>query len=122
VAIYRRLARLQEVLGSLRAFAPLPRRTPAARQAAVGDLARRVALARLLVHNIDTIQVDWTRHGSKAAARALRFGADDLDSVSPVDRTPAGRPRWPLAEVRRNIRTASLVPVERNGRFERAGS
>ena len=38
-----------------------------------------LALARLLVDNIDSIQVDWGRYGAKLAQVALIFGADDVD-------------------------------------------
>jgi 2-iminoacetate synthase ThiH len=47
----------------------------------------------------------------------LTFGADDVDGVSALDEAPEGRRRAPLAEIRRNIEAAGLVPVERDGRF-----
>ena len=80
---------------------------------------RRVALARLLVDNIPSIQVDWGREGPKLAQVALAFGADDLDGVGAADESPHGWRRSPRAEVERHIRAASLVPCSRNGRFER---
>ena len=101
-----------------RAFAPLRRRlnttTPSTGYADV----RQVALARLLVDNIPSIQVDWALYGPKLAQVALTFGADDLDAVSPHDTLDEGRRRAPLEEVCRNIRAAAGEPVERNGRFE----
>jgi aminodeoxyfutalosine synthase len=74
-----------------------------------------VALARLLVDNIASIQVDWSRYGPKLAQVALTVGADDLDGVSPIDEMAEGRRRSPLELVRRNIAAAGLVPVERDG-------
>ncbi len=80
---------------------------------------RRVALARLLVDNIDSIQVDWGRDGPKLAQVALAFGADDVDAVSPEDSSEHGWRRSPLEEITRNIRAASLEPIQRDGRFDR---
>ena len=104
------------------AFAPLPRADAAAEPGAelpTGyDDVRQVALARLLVDNIDSIQVDWALHGAKLAQVALMFGADDIDALPVVDTGKLGPRRTPLEEVRRNIRAASFVPVERDGCFE----
>ncbi len=80
---------------------------------------RRVALARLLVDNIDSIQVDWGLNGPKLGQVALAFGADDVDAVSVVDSSEHGWRRSPLEEITRNIRAASLVPSQRDGRFDR---
>ena len=79
---------------------------------------KRVALARLAVPNIPSIQVDWSLYGPKLAQVALTVGADDVDAVSAEDDTGQGPRRAPLEEIRRNIRSASLEPVERNGRFD----
>ncbi len=111
----RRVVELQAAVGNVRAFAPLARRV----EHSTGyDDVKQVALARLLVDNIESIQVDWALHGPKLAQVALSFGADDVDAVSPVDRPELGRRRTSLEEIRHNIRSASLVPLERNGRFE----
>jgi aminodeoxyfutalosine synthase len=78
---------------------------------------KRVALARLFVDNVPSIQVDWSLYGPKLAQVALTVGADDVDSVSPVDDAPEGHRRAPLEEIRRNIRDAGQEPIERDGRF-----
>jgi len=117
-ALYRQVAALQQQVGVIRAFAPLPRSVNPAVPTTGYDDVRRVALARLFVPNIPSIQVDWALYGPKLAQVALTVGADDLDGVSPVDTVPEGRRRAPLEEVRRNISAASLVPVERDGRFD----
>ena len=78
---------------------------------------RQVALARLLVDNIGSIQVDWRLYGPQLAQVALTFGADDIDGVSPIDSEERGPRRTTLEEITRNIRAAGLVPVERDGRF-----
>ena len=117
-ALYREIAALQHDVGFIHAFAPLPRAVNPAVPTTGYDDVKRVALARLFVSNIASIQVDWSLYGPKLAQVALTVGADDVDAVSPLDDTGEGRRRAPLEEVRRNIRAASLDPVERNGRFD----
>jgi aminodeoxyfutalosine synthase len=110
---------LQRDVAVLRAFAPLPRRVnPAAPTTGYEDV-RHVALARIVVDNVPSIQVDWSLYGPKLAQVALTVGADDVDAVSAEDGGAEGPRRAPLEEIRRNIRAAGLEPVERNGRFER---
>src|SRR2546422_826225 len=101
-----------------RAFAPLPRTvTPAVPTTGYEDVTR-VALARVIVDNVASIQVDWSLYGPKLAQVALTVGADDVDGVSAEDDMTEGRRRAPLEEIRRNIRAANQEPVERNGRFD----
>ena len=99
------------------AFAPLRRAVASQSTTGYRDV-RQVALARLLVDNIESVQVDWSLYGPKLAQVALTFGANDVDAVSPLDSAEHGWRRAPREEVTRNIRAAALVPVERNGRFE----
>ncbi len=113
----RRVASWRSAVGSVRAFAPLPRVAAVLPTTGYADV-RQVALARLLVDNIDSIQVDWSVYGPKLAQVALAFGADDVDAVSPIDSTELGWRRAPLEEIVRNISAAGLAPVQRNGRFE----
>jgi aminodeoxyfutalosine synthase len=118
LALLRHLGELQRSLGCLRSFAPLARQGDPAEPSTGYDDVKRVALARLLLTGIESIQVDWARSGAKLAQVALTFGADDVDGVSPLETIEQGRRRAPLEEIRRNIRAASLTPVERDGRFE----
>ena len=112
------LVRLVESLGESveagQALAPIARR-PGEPTTGYADV-KMVALARILL-DVPHIQVDWALHGPKLAQVALTFGADDVDNVSPIDDVAEGRRRAPLEEIRRNIRAASLEPVERDGRF-----
>jgi len=73
---------------------------------------RAVALARLVLPSIKTIQVDWAQYGPKLAQVALTFGANDLDRVSTVDDESLGRRRTSVEDVRRNITAAGFTPVE----------
>jgi aminodeoxyfutalosine synthase len=117
-SLFRRVAALQYDVAVIRAFAPLPRHVNPAVPTTGYDDVKRVALARLIVDNVPSIQVDWSQYGPKLAQVALTVGADDLDGVSPIDDGGEGRRRTPLEDVRRNIRAAGLEPVERDGRFD----
>jgi aminodeoxyfutalosine synthase len=117
-ALLHQVAELQGLVGVIRAFAPLPRKlNPSVPTTGYEDV-KRVALARLFVGGIPSIQVDWSLYGPKLAQVALTVGADDVDAVSASDETPDGLRRAPLAEIRRNISAAGQDPIERNGRFE----
>jgi aminodeoxyfutalosine synthase len=118
MALLKAVADLQRAVAVVRAFAPLPRRmNPAAPTTGFEDV-KHVALARLVVDNVPSIQVDWALYGPKLAQVALTVGADDVDGVSAEDETTEGRRRAPLEEIRRNIIAAGQEPVERNGRFD----
>ena len=114
----RRVAQVQYQVGVIRSFAPLPRRTNPAAPTTGYDDVKRVALARLFLADIASIQVDWSLYGPKLAQVALTVGADDLDAVSASDEAPDGPRRSPIEDVRRNIRAAGFEPAERNGRRE----
>ena len=113
----RRVALWDGVGTVCRSFAPLPRVESYLPSTGYSDL-RQVALARLLVDNIDSIQVDWIGYGPKLAQVALTFGADDVDAVSAVVCREQGWRRSPREEIRRNISAAGFTAIRRNGRFE----
>ena len=117
--LMKNVSALQQQVGVIRAFAPLPRRSNAAVPSTGYDDVKRVALARLFVETIPSIQVDWALYGPKLAQVALTVGADDVDAVSPAADAGTGSRRAPLEEIRRNIQAAGLEPVERDGRFDR---
>jgi aminodeoxyfutalosine synthase len=118
VPLLKQVAAVQRNVAVIRSFAPLPRRvTPAAPSTGYDDV-KRVAIARLAIENIPSIQVDWALYGPKLAQVALTMGADDVDAVSAEDDESEGRRRAPLAEIIRNIRAAGFEPVERNGRYD----
>lgn len=118
VPLLKSVAELQRHVGVITAFAPLPRAMNPAVPTTGYDDVKRVALARVVVDNVPSIQVDWTLYGPKLAQVALTVGADDMDGVSAEDDATRGRRRAPLEEIRRNIRAAGQEPVERNGRFD----
>ena len=117
-SLYKQIAALQYDVAVIPGFAPLPRKMNAAVPTTGFDDVKRVALARLFLDRVPSIQVDWSLYGPKLAQVALTVGANDVDAVSPLDDGAEGRRRAPLEEIRRNIRAAGLDPVERDGRFD----
>lgn len=116
--LVERAAALQDQLGGFRVFAPLARIQPAGNPTTGYADVKQIALARVAVRNIPSIQVDWALYGPKLAQVALTVGADDVDGVAAVDAAALGPRRSALEEIRNNIRAAGLEAVERNGRFE----
>lgn len=121
IAIVSRAHDVQKAIGGIRAFTPLPRTLSVTTPSTGYDDVKQIALARLAADNIPSIQVDWALYGPKLAQFALTIGADDVDNVSAVDPGILGTRRSPLEEIRGNIRSAGLEPVERNARFEAIG-
>lgn len=117
MAIVQRARALQADAGGFRAFAPLPRTMSIALPTTGYDDVKMIALARLVVDNIDSIQVDWPLYGPKLAQVALTVGADDVDGVAAVDPGTLGTRRSPIEEITGNIRAAALEPSERDGLF-----
>jgi aminodeoxyfutalosine synthase len=112
LAVLQKARALQARVGGIGAFAPLPRVSSVAQPSTGYDDVRQIAVARLLVDNIDRIQVDWALYGPKLAQVALTMGADDVDAVSPLE-GDLGRRRSPIEEIRGNIKAAGLEAVER---------
>jgi aminodeoxyfutalosine synthase len=116
-----RLRAWQAATGVVRACAPLPVETPAEQPTTGYDDMRHVAIARLVLDNVDHIQAHWLRMGAKLSQSCLLFGANDIDGVPARDEMPHGPRRAILEEVRRNILAASLDVVERDGSFQVRG-
>jgi hypothetical protein len=115
--ICERARRLQAATGGFKAFAPLPRTISITKPTTGYDDVKLVALARTVVDNVPSIQVDWQLYGPKMAQVALTVGADGIDNVSAVDPGLLGTRRSPLEEIRGNIKAAGLEPTERDGLF-----
>ena len=116
IATVERARDLQAAVGGFRAFAPLPRTVSVTEPTTGYDDVKQVALARVIVTNIDSIQVDWPIYGPKLAQVALTVGADDVDGIA-ANHGVLGTRRSPIEEIRGNIRAAALEAVERDGRF-----
>jgi aminodeoxyfutalosine synthase len=116
--IAERAAAVQDATGAVRAFAPLPRQDQTDQPSTGYDDVRTVAITRVVCREIPAIQVDWPLYGPKLAQVALLYGANDVDGILPVDTAGLGPRRSPLEDIRRQIRDAAGIPVERNGRYE----
>lgn len=110
---------LQDAVGGLQAVAPLPRVIDRTMPTTGFSDVRQVALARLALEAMPSVQVDWVLYGPKLAQVALTVGADDLDGVPAVDDLTQGPRRATLEDLRRNIVAAGLTPAERTGRHVR---
>ena len=110
---------LQDAVGGLHAVAPLPRAIDPTMPTTGFSDVRQVALARLALEQVPSVQVDWVHYGPKLAQVALTVGADDLDGVPAVDDLSLGSRRATLDDLRRNIVAAGLTPCERSGRHTR---
>jgi aminodeoxyfutalosine synthase len=119
-----RLRELQDQTGGFQTFIPLafhPDNTGLAhiqKPSGLTDL-KTMAISRLLLDNFPHIKAYWVMLGIKTAQLALSFGADDIDgtvvhekiyhdagSDSPQELT--------VAELRRLIKEAGRIPVERD--------
>jgi aminodeoxyfutalosine synthase len=117
LALIERAAAVQQEIGGLHAFAPLPRLDPPEAPSTGYDDVRTVAVARLVCRDIPSVQVDWQLYGPKLAQVAIAYGADDLDNVPGVDMLQLGPRRSPREDIERQIRAAFAAPAERDGRF-----
>jgi 2-iminoacetate synthase ThiH len=77
-----------------------------------------VALSRLIVAEVPSIQVDWPLYGPKLAQVAIAYGANDIDGIAAVTDPAVGLRRSPKEEIERQIRAAGATPAARNGRYE----
>ncbi|MCM3876063.1 MAG: aminofutalosine synthase MqnE [Thermoanaerobaculia bacterium] len=124
-----RIRELQDVTGGFLGFIPLafhPGETqlpdvPAA--TGLTDL-KVIAVARLMLDNVDHVKAYWVQIGEKLAPVALHFGADDLVGTVTEEtithaagaKTESGLSR---AEMERMIRGAGREPFERDAFYER---
>jgi len=126
-----RIRALQDETGGFTAFIPLayqpgPGRVGGAAGPTAQDDLRAIAVARLLLDNIEHIKAYWVMLGLKLAPVALHFGADDLDGTIEEEKIAhmagAGSPAGVPAEaLRRLIREAGMEPVERDARYAPVG-
>jgi aminodeoxyfutalosine synthase len=82
-----------------------------------------LAIARLVLDNIEHIKSYWPMAGVETAAAGLSWGADDMDGTISEEKiahlagasTPKGLAR---EKMRETIQMGGFVPVERDGRFQ----
>lgn len=120
-----RVRQAQDETGGFTAFIPWsfqPGNTrQGGRQATGVDYIKTLALARIMLDNIPSIQASWVTQGAKLAQVALAFGANDFGSTmleENVVRAAGVTYRVPLDEIVRCIRDAGFNPVQRTSLYE----
>lgn len=85
------------------------------------EYLRVVAIARLVLDNIQNIQAGWVTEGPKLCQLALSFGANDFGGIL-IDEVVVGATgmiyRVDFDEARRLIRGAGRIPAQRNTTYE----
>ncbi len=72
------------------------------------EYLKTLAICRMVLDNVDTVEANWQQQGLKVMQMALRFGANDAGSLL------GRRAQTSEEEVRRLIRDAGFQPVQRN--------
>ena len=88
------------------------------------DYLRTLALARLVLDNVDNLQASWVTQGGKVGQLSLAYGANDMGSVmieENVVRAAGAAYCMDEAEIARNIEDAGFVPKRRNMHYEILG-
>jgi len=86
------------------------------------EYLRMQALTRIYLDNFETLQASWLTVGFETGRKALHFGANDAGSVVLEENVVAGAPDSLSAgeeELRRQIRLAGFVPMERDSIYSR---
>ena len=128
VAHLMKVRALQDETGGFTAFIPWSfqsRYTQLAVEPQTGvDYLRVVAMARLVLDNIDHIQAGWVTEGPDMAQIALHFGADDFGGVlmeEQVVRATGMSYAVTRDKVVDLIRRAGFIPTQRTTQYEEIG-
>ena len=88
------------------------------------DYIRTLALARLVLDNIDNLQASWVTQGGKIGQLSLLYGANDMGSVmieENVVRAAGASYCMDEVEIVRNIENAGYIAKRRNMQYEIIG-
>ncbi len=123
-----RLRALQDETGGFTAFIAWsyqPRHTELAGTEATGiDYLRTLAIARLVLDNVDNLQASWVTQGGKVGQLSLAYGANDMGSVmieENVVRAAGASYCMDEVEIVRNIEDAGFAAKRRNMHYEILG-
>ncbi|MEK7853841.1 MAG: cyclic dehypoxanthinyl futalosine synthase [candidate division NC10 bacterium] len=86
------------------------------------DHLRTVAVARLMLDNIPSLQASWVTQGPEIARTSLFYGVNDFGSTVLEEKVvSAAGATWLLSldEILASIRSAGFTPRRRNTRYER---
>jgi cyclic dehypoxanthinyl futalosine synthase len=88
------------------------------------DYLRTLALARIVLDNVDNLQASWVTQGGKVGQLSLAFGANDMGSVmieENVVRAAGASYCMDEVEIVNNVIDAGFVPKRRNMHYEILG-
>jgi cyclic dehypoxanthinyl futalosine synthase len=88
------------------------------------DYLRTLALARIVLDNIDNLQASWVTQGGKVGQLSLAYGANDMGSVmieENVVRAAGAAYCMDEIEIVRNVEDAGFTPKRRNMHYEILG-
>ena len=109
---------LQEETGGFVAFVPMAAEAPGGREldgVTAVERLKMLAIARMFLDNVESMQADGIASGLKVLQTALRFGANDAGAVMVAgDGLRAGASE---EDLRRIIRDAGLRPAERDAAY-----
>jgi cyclic dehypoxanthinyl futalosine synthase len=123
-----RLRELQDETGGFTAFITWsyqPEHTERGGAEATGvDYLRTLALARIVLDNVDNLQASWVTQGGKVGQLSLAFGANDMGSVmieENVVRAAGASYCMDELEIVVNIEDAGFIPKRRNMHYDILG-
>ena len=88
------------------------------------EYLRTLAIARLVLDNVDNLQSSWVTQGGKVGQLSLAFGANDMGSVmieENVVRAAGAAYCMDEVEIVRNIEDAGFIPKRRTMHYEVIG-
>jgi cyclic dehypoxanthinyl futalosine synthase len=77
------------------------------------EYLRTLAIARIVLDNLPSVESSCLAHGLKVVQMALRFGANDAGALTPEE-IAARKAGFTEEDLRRVIRDAGFIPVERD--------
>jgi cyclic dehypoxanthinyl futalosine synthase len=123
-----RLRELQDEMGGFTAFITWsyqPEHTELGGVEATGiDYLRTLAIARIVLDNVDNLQASWVTQGGKVGQLSLAYGANDMGSVmieENVVRAAGAAYCMDEIEIVRNVENAGFTPKRRNMHYEILG-
>jgi cyclic dehypoxanthinyl futalosine synthase len=123
-----RLRDLQDETGGFTAFITWsfqPDHTELGGAEATGvDYLRTLAIARIVLDNVDNLQASWVTQGGKVGQLSLAYGANDMGSVmieENVVRAAGASYCMDEVEIVRNIEDAGFSPKRRSMHYEILG-
>jgi cyclic dehypoxanthinyl futalosine synthase len=123
-----RLRDLQDETGGFTAFITWsfqPENTERGGTEATGvEYLRTLAIARLVLDNIDNLQASWVTQGGKVGQLSLTFGANDMGSVmieENVVRAAGAAYCMDELEIALNVEDAGFTPMRRNMHYDVLG-